>query len=116
MESSIIVDGFKESIPMHNLIYDKLIGDGDSSVMKNLSLTKPYGPDLNVKKIECTNHLLRNYINRHRETTSRRKCANGNIVPGVQRTFLKNNLLRLRYAVTEAIRFRSEMKMNTTEK
>ncbi|XP_060858281.1 uncharacterized protein LOC132935681 [Metopolophium dirhodum] len=116
MESSIIVEGFKESIPMHNLIYDKLIGDGDSSVMKNLSLTKPYGPDLNIKKIECTNHLLRNYINRLRETASRRKCTNGNIVPGVQRTFLKNNVLRLRYAVTEAIKFRSNMKINATEK
>uniref|UniRef100_A0A2S2PQZ9 Uncharacterized protein n=1 Tax=Schizaphis graminum TaxID=13262 RepID=A0A2S2PQZ9_SCHGA len=116
MESSIIVEGFKESIPMHNLIYDKLIGDGDSSVMKNLNLTKPYGPDLNVKKIECTNHLLRNYINRLRETASRRKCTNGNIVPGVQRTFLKNNLLRLRYAVTEAIKFRSKTKTNITEK
>jgi len=65
MESSIIVEGFKESIPMHNLIYDKLIGDGDSCVMKNLSLTKPYGPDLNIKKMEYTNHLLRNYINFH---------------------------------------------------
>lgn len=116
MESSIVVEGFKESIPMHNIIYDKLIGDGDSSVMKNLNLTKPYGPDLNIKKIECTNHLLRNYINRLREIAGRRKCTNGNIVPGVQRTFLKNNLLRLRYAVTEAIKFRSKMKTNTTEK
>lgn len=51
MESSIVVEGFKESIPMHNIIYDKLIGDDDSSVMKNLNLTKQYGPDLNIKKI-----------------------------------------------------------------
>lgn len=51
MESSIVVEGFKESIPMHNIIYDKLIGNDDSSVMKNLNLTKQYGPDLNIKKI-----------------------------------------------------------------
>lgn len=84
--------------------------------MKNLSLTKPYGPDLNVKKIECTNHLIRNYINRPRETASRCKCTNGNIVPGVKRTFLKTNLLHLRYAITEAIKFRNKMNINTAEK
>jgi len=84
--------------------------------MKNLSLTKPFGPDLNIKKIEYTNHLLRNYLNRLWETASRRKCTNGNIVPGVQRTFLKNNVLRLRYAVTETIKFGSNMKINASEK
>jgi len=36
MESSIIVERSKESILMHNLIYDKLIGDGDSSVDEEL--------------------------------------------------------------------------------
>lgn len=117
MESNIIIEGFKESISMHNLIYNKLIGDGDSSVTKQLSLTKPYGPNIVIQKIECTNHLLRNYINRLRDMTIRRKCTSGIVVPGVQRNFLKNNLLRLRYAVTEAIKFRSKMKnINTTEK
>jgi len=57
MESDIIVDGFNESLSMHNVIYDKLIGDGDSSVMKKLTLSKPYGPDFYVKKIECINHI-----------------------------------------------------------
>lgn len=103
MESGIIIEGFKESISMHNLVYDKLIGDGDSSVIKQLVLIKPYGPDFIIKKIECTNHLLRNYINRLRDIASRRKCTNGTIVPGVQRTCLKTNLLRFRFAVTKAI-------------
>lgn len=34
MVSDIVVEGFKESIGMHNIIYHKLIGDGDSSVSK----------------------------------------------------------------------------------
>jgi len=33
MESDIIVEGFCQSVIMHNLKYNKLIGDGDSSVM-----------------------------------------------------------------------------------
>lgn len=55
MEADIIVDGFRQSIPMHNLIYNKLIGDGDSSVLKKINLSKPYGFHTEVKKIECTN-------------------------------------------------------------
>jgi len=40
------------------------LGDGDSSVIKRLRIEKPYGPNFVIKKFECTNHLLRNYINR----------------------------------------------------
>lgn len=96
MEADIIVDGFTHSIDMHGLIYDKLIGDGDSSVMKKLLIAKPYGPDQRVKKIECSNHILRNYCNRLRDIATRRKSANGLIIPGYQRTKLKENVLRLR--------------------
>lgn len=66
MESDIIVEGFKISISAHNLKYTKMIGDGDSSVHKKLLLQKPYGNDL-VQKIECKNHLLRNFSNKLRE-------------------------------------------------
>ncbi|XP_050062766.1 uncharacterized protein LOC126552165 isoform X2 [Aphis gossypii] len=37
-------------------------GDGDSSVMKKLHLVKPYGDDFVTKEIECSNHILRNYV------------------------------------------------------
>jgi len=43
MEADIIVEGFRQSITMHNIIYHKLIGDGDSSVLKKIMLAKPYG-------------------------------------------------------------------------
>jgi len=49
---------------MHNIIYHKLIGDGDSRVLKKIMLAKLYGNNLDVKKIECANHILRNYLNR----------------------------------------------------
>jgi len=94
MESDIIVDRFSQSVKTHNLIYRNLIGDGDSSVIKKL--IKPYGADFLVKKIECTNHILRNYSTRLRDFSTKRKSISENIVPGFIRTKLKENLLKLR--------------------
>lgn len=96
MEADIIVEGFKQSISMHNIIYNRLIGDGDSSVLKKLILSKPYGFHTDIKKIECTNHILRNYINRIVDISNRRKCSIGVIVPGILRTILKEKRLKLR--------------------
>lgn len=98
MESDIIVDGFSHSMDMHGLIYDKMIGDGDSSVMKKLSIAKPYGIEHRIKKIECSNHILRNYCNRLRDISTRRKNDSGSIIPGYHRIKLKENILRLRYS------------------
>lgn len=116
MESDIIVEGFKESISMHNIVYNKLIGDGDSSVSKKLQLAKPYGPDVIIQKIECRNHILRNYINRLRDIAGRRKSSSGKIVPGDQRNLLRSNLQKLRCAVTKAIEYRKEMIGSHNEK
>ncbi|KAL4101219.1 hypothetical protein QTP88_021239 [Uroleucon formosanum] len=96
MESDIIVDGFSHSIKTHNLIYRNLIGYGDSSVIKKLRMLKNYGSDLLVEKIECTNHILRNYLTRLRDFSTERKSTSGNTVLGFIRTKLKENLLRLR--------------------
>jgi len=89
MESDIIVDGFNQSIKTHNLIYRNLIGDGDSSVKKKLRMIKPYGSDLLVEKIECTNHILRNYLTRLRDFSTKRKSRSGNTVSGFVRKKLK---------------------------
>ncbi|KAL4107279.1 hypothetical protein QTP88_017650 [Uroleucon formosanum] len=53
MEADGVLEGFTKSIEMH--------GDGDSSVTKKLNELSPYGPTFSIKKIECVNHLLRNY-------------------------------------------------------
>ncbi|KAL6418944.1 hypothetical protein ACFW04_014155 [Cataglyphis niger] len=44
---------------MHGLIYKTVVADGDSSVYQAILDNRPY-PLVRVKKIECTNHLLRN--------------------------------------------------------
>ncbi|KAF0701763.1 Uncharacterized protein FWK35_00036722, partial [Aphis craccivora] len=95
MEADIIVEGFRQSIPMHNIIYHKLIGDGDSSVLKKIMLAKPYGNNLDVKKIECANHILRNYLNRLVDIATKRKSSSGSVVPGLLRTNLKDKRLKL---------------------
>lgn len=74
--------------------------------MKRLREANPYGPNIVIKKIECTNHLLRNYINKLRDISNKRKSSKGGCVPGCYRKILHDRLLRLRYAVTEAIKYR----------
>lgn len=48
--------------PKYNLIYEKVIADGDSHVcntIRTLDLYKDYS--IVVQKIECKNHLYRNF-------------------------------------------------------
>lgn len=59
MESDMVVEGFSLSEEMHQLRYLQFIADGDSSVFYKIKQKVTYGND--VKKIECTNHALKNY-------------------------------------------------------
>ena len=86
---------------MHGIKYTKLIGDGYSSVHRNLIEALPYGSSQLIEKIECRNHILRNYSCRLQTV-----CLNRKIGSIVQRNVLRQNLKRLRYAVTLAIKHR----------
>jgi hypothetical protein len=100
METAIILEGFKNSVAMHNLKYTKIIGDGDSSVYKKIKESMPYGPHCFIEKIECRNQIMRNYCNKIREIGK---------MPRVDfqiRNFLRNNILKFRTAVTSAIKYR----------
>lgn len=66
METDIIAEGFRNSINQYGLKYSKMVGDGDSSVSRKLLEIRPYGNSL-VQKIECKNHLLRNFAKKIRE-------------------------------------------------
>lgn len=80
--------------------------------MKRLCVAKPYGPNCVIKKIECSNHLLRNYINRLRDLTNKRKNSKGEPIPGYLRKIVQTRLLRLRYAVTEAVKYNKQTQIN----
>jgi len=58
MESSIILEGFQSSRYKHGLVYSSFVGDGDSSVHSTIQYVYP---GLEVKKIECLNHVVRNF-------------------------------------------------------
>ncbi|KAH9637625.1 hypothetical protein HF086_007339 [Spodoptera exigua] len=59
MESNLLLEGFKQSISMHNVIYERMVADGDSSTYKKILEGRPY-PDCTVEKVECKNHIFRN--------------------------------------------------------
>lgn len=59
MEANMVVEGFNLSQEMHGVKYGKFIGDGDSSVFAHIQQKVSYGHE--VKKLECTNHALKNY-------------------------------------------------------
>lgn len=75
------------------------LGDGDSSVTKRLNDLKPYGPNFNIKKIECKNHLLRNYISKLK-TLARISKHSIRV-----RKFVLTNILRFRGDVTKAVKY-----------
>lgn len=63
MESAILVEGFKNSVEMYNVIYGRVIADGDSSTYSRILEERPY-KNVTVEKIECRNHIFRNMCNK----------------------------------------------------
>ncbi|XP_063537724.1 uncharacterized protein LOC134747088 [Cydia strobilella] len=101
MEQAILVEGFKQSIKDRNLIYKTLIADGDSSTYKNILESRPY-PDVPIQKIECTNHLLRNYNGKNL------KLLTDTSIPHSERKLLNEDRQnRLRKAIRVAVKHRN---------
>lgn len=101
MEQSGIVEGFQTSVSTRNLIYGTLIADGDASTYKKILESRPY-PNVNVKKIECTNHSLRNFNGKLFN------LSKNTAVPLAERKLLTlDRMKRLRIAIRSATRFRN---------
>lgn len=67
METEIIVEGFTSSITMYGIIYERMIGDGDASTYAAVLKARPYETEnVTVEKIECRNHILRNFCKKLR--------------------------------------------------
>lgn len=109
MESIILVEGFKRSLLDHGVIYHKFVADGDTSTYKKILDARPYG-DLVVEKIECKNHLLRNYCN------ALVKLSQDTKFPPEMRKFVKERYLRLRTGVTCAIKYWGPQNLVTDQK
>lgn len=63
MEADGLVEGFRKSEELYGVRFTTLIADGDSSTYKRILNARPY-KNLTVQKIECSNHLLRNFCNK----------------------------------------------------
>ncbi|XP_029347722.1 uncharacterized protein LOC115034565 [Acyrthosiphon pisum] len=107
MEADAVAEGFKRSIELHGLKFNKLIGDGDSSVSKRLLEMRPYGPNFHIEKIECRNHLLRNY------GTKLAAVVKNSKFPVPLRNHISSNAKRFRSAITKAIDYRSNLSSQT---
>lgn len=108
MEADIIVEGFMRSIEMHYVKYAYLVGDGDSSVTKKLLEARPYGNRL-IEKIECRNHLLRNYCTNLRGLLKNKFSSSKKVVVSMnQRNALNDAITRLRTGVQCAVKFVNE--------
>jgi len=84
--------------------------DGDSSVTKKLNEVLPYGPDFKIQKIECRNHLLRNYGMKLKALSKKTEY------PVVIRKFITTHILRFRTDITKAIQHRLNEKTSIQRK
>ncbi|CAH2006518.1 unnamed protein product [Acanthoscelides obtectus] len=110
MEADIIAEGFSKSLEMYGLIYDKLIADGDSNCYKRVLDAHPY-EDVIVEKIECKNHLLRNYSRKIRDLIKDTSAG-----PLVLRKQIQQNQLKLRWAISKAVSYRKSENIEFTQK
>lgn len=107
MEAAIILDGFKSSLEMHGLRYTKLVGDGDSSITKKLAAEKPYGI-IQVEKVECVNHLLRNLCCKLKELSkASRSPTSSKIIPLNIRKKLESSIMRFRICIKKSAEYRN---------
>ncbi|XP_072766253.1 uncharacterized protein [Anoplolepis gracilipes] len=113
IESDAIVEGFKNSLEMHGLIYKTIIADGDSSVYQAVLNNALYREQMvTVKKVDCTNHLLRNLC-------KKLKVVAGTVQPKQHRkrgfvqlrNVVKSNILKIRKEVLETAALRKEEKV-----
>lgn len=105
MEEDIILEGFQRSVEMHGVKYSTLIGDGDSGIIKKLLTAMPYGPNIIIKKVECRNHLLRNFCSKIKKLGKKTNNYKGH-VPVATRKQVESSVLRLRKAIVGAINYR----------
>ncbi|GFU13760.1 uncharacterized protein NPIL_38891 [Nephila pilipes] len=96
MEANIIQEGFQNSVAMYGVKYAKVIGDGDSNVYKTILDSRPYD-ELQVEKLECQNHLFRNFCLKLKDIVRDSKAG-----PITLRKCLGKNILRLRKSVISA--------------
>ncbi|CAH1102952.1 unnamed protein product [Psylliodes chrysocephalus] len=88
---------------MHKLKYVKIIGDGDSSVYQKICFERPYGRTM-VRKVECINHLLRNYWTNLSDEKKKYSSKNKIVSPGLKKV-LSDRILKLQVGIKSAVNY-----------
>lgn len=109
MERDALVEGFRKSEELYGIRYHKIIADGDASVYIKILEAKPY-KNTHIEKIECRNHLLRNFRKHAKEL-----CTN-RTYPITQRKLLGNQINRCTKNILCAIKKRKFSKNSHTTK
>lgn len=107
MEWQALLEGFQSSVEMYNMRYMKLIADGDSSTHPKLIAHKPYQHRY-IQKIECTNHLFRNY--RKQMEKASKGC------PAGMKKVIDGSLDRIRKDIVCAVTYRKQQETTHSEK
>lgn len=101
MESDIIIEGLKYLEKVHNIRCTRLIGDGDTNLMKKIKENVSFGG--RVLKVECANHAVRRYFRalERIQKNSSKFCG----VKGIRaRKFLLSRMSRLILGARAAIK------------
>lgn len=98
MEAAIIAEGFEKSEEMYGIRYSKIFGDGDSSSYQTILETRPYHKT--VEKIECRNHLLRNFCNKLRDLAKNTKLGSKSLPSTADA-----NVLKMRVGIIKAVEY-----------
>lgn len=113
MESDIILAGFSSSIKMYNLVYYRFIGDGDSSVYSKV--VKIYN-GMEVQKIECMNHVVKNLTTRLIEVGRNQVKGNdAKKIPLDERSKIAKDLIRIRTGIKCAIIYNKKQNNHWTK-
>jgi len=114
METDIISEGFKASIESYGLVYAKFIGDGDSSVFS--SIIDVYDT-IKVEKIECINHIVRNFNTKLYDTAKNTvKGKNAADIPIEERRLVSSDFPRFGIAVRKSVDHYQQNKTNCSWK
>ena len=98
MESDIIIEGFNRSEEMHGVRFMEFVGDGDSSVYKNILSYVSYGRD--VRKVECANHVTKCYTSALYDIAKQSREA--------KQLLSKTRITRMKICVRKMIKHRAQ--------
>lgn len=86
MEVAGALEMFQRSQNQYNVRYIDYLGDGDSKAFQAVCNAQPYGPDIEIKKLECIGHVEKRMGTRLRNLKAQhRKLSDGKTLGGKNR-------------------------------